>query len=116
VIELAHPSPPSRPSASAIRTAISNVGRLVALTSEGLITVVEPEVNETWLLATPHGRSFATPQIARDGRRVLALTPAGLVVWRLDLPESAADTSRWLEAMTNAVVGPDDPSGPLAWR
>jgi hypothetical protein len=71
-------------------------------------------VQQRWTLAPGSGVTFQGPAISPDGRRVLAQTERGLLVWSLELPASAADTERWLEAMTNAV---DDKSpGGLGWH
>ena len=53
-------------------------------------------------------------EIAPDGSRVAATTANTVLVWTLALPQTADQTRRWLDAITNAVA--DTPSGPLSWR
>jgi hypothetical protein len=116
ICELGQPMPVTRPLVTAGHASIADVGRLVTVTPEGVLAIVEPDIADTWTLAEPRGRTFSFAQISRDGRRVLAQTPTGVSIWRLDLPESAADTARWLEAMTNATLDRDDLSTALTWR
>jgi hypothetical protein len=87
-----------------------DTGRMVVL-EHGAIDVLDPMVRQRWTLAPASGVTFENPAISADGRRVLAQTQRGLVVWSLELPATAPDTVQWLEAMTNAV---DDknPGGP----
>ncbi len=76
--------------------------------------MLDPLVHQRWTLAQPTGVTFDNPAISPDGRRVVAQTPHGLLVWSIERPASAADTVAWLDAMTNAV---DDRSpGGLGWR
>jgi hypothetical protein len=116
ICALDKPMPVARALVNATHASIADGGRIAAITPEGVLAVVEPDVLNKWTLALPRGRTFSFAQISRDGRRVLAQTPSGLLVWRLDLPETAADTAHWLEAMTNAALNHDDPSAALTWR
>ena len=116
ICALDKPIDAARAVTSATRASISDVGRIATITPEGVLAVVEPGAVDKWTLALPRGRTFSFAQISRDGRRVLVQAPTGLLVWRLDLPETAADTARWLEAMTNAALNHDDPSAALTWR
>jgi hypothetical protein len=88
-------------------------GRLVVL-EHGAIEVLDPMVQQRWTLAPPSDPPFESLAISADGRRVLAVTERGLLVWSLALPAGPDETAAWLEAMTNAV---DDKSpGGLGWR
>jgi hypothetical protein len=90
-----------------------DTGRLVVL-EHGAIDVLDPMARQRWTLAPASRVAFESPAISADGRRILAQTARGLLVWSLELPASAADTVRWLDAMTNAV---DDKSpGGLGWH
>jgi hypothetical protein len=90
-----------------------DTGRLVVL-DHGAIEVLDPMVQQRWTLAPASATPFEHPAISSDGRRVLAQTKLGLLVWSLDVPATATDTARWLDVMTNAV---DDKSpGGLGWR
>ncbi|HEY0986214.1 MAG TPA: hypothetical protein VGD80_04145, partial [Kofleriaceae bacterium] len=90
-----------------------DTGRMVVL-EHGSIEVLDPMVPQRWTLAPAAAPPFQSPAISTDGRRILAATKRGVLVWSLELPATAADTARWLEAMTNAV---DDKSpGGLGWH
>jgi hypothetical protein len=52
--------------------------------------------------------------MARDGSRVLGVTPQAVVVWTLQLPGAGDETEAWLDKTSNATA--DTPSGPLGWR
>ena len=58
--------------------------------------------------------SVGRPEIARDGSRVLGVTPYAVVVWTLGLPKTADETTLWLDRASNATA--DSPNGPLTWR
>jgi hypothetical protein len=87
---------------------------LLAVLDHGAVDIVDPLAHQQWTLAPPGGVAFSHPVISPDGRRVLAQTARGLVVWSIDMPATPEDTATWLDAMTNAV---DDqsPRG-LGWR
>jgi hypothetical protein len=71
-------------------------------------------VQQRWTLAPASEVPFENPAISMDGRRVLAVTERGLLVWSLERPTGPDETAAWLDAMTNAV---DDKSpGGLGWR
>jgi hypothetical protein len=111
VVELAHPAVAI--SVPAPRASIASSGLLVATTDQGAIEVVDPFVaNAQWTLA--RGRAFGFAQIAPDGGRVLAVTPKGVLVWPLALPETRDAAAAWLGALTNAVA--TAPAAPLEWR
>nr|MBA3540013.1 hypothetical protein [Deltaproteobacteria bacterium] len=86
---------------------------LVALDREGGVELVDPLAKQHWLLAAAVGATFASPQLSPDGKRVLATTATGLVVWTLDLPVGAEATAKWLDVITNAERRSD---GELIWR
>ncbi|MGH9888652.1 MAG: hypothetical protein ACREBE_24180, partial [bacterium] len=91
----------------------TETGRLVVL-EHGAIEVLDPMVQQRWTLAPPSDAPFQSLAISADGRRVLAVTERGLLVWSLALPSGPDETAAFLEAMTNAV---DDKSpGGLGWR
>jgi WD40 repeat protein len=87
---------------------------MLAILEHGAIEIHDPVVHQRWRLAEPAGVTFANLALSPDGKRVLAHTEKGLLVWTIELPESAAATVAWLDAMTNAV---DDRSpGGIGWR
>jgi hypothetical protein len=90
-----------------------DTGMLVAI-ERGALTILDPLVHQRWTLAPPGGATFMAPAISADGRRVVAGTPRSLLAWSIDLPDGAAATARWLDAMTNAVD--DRTPGGLGWR
>jgi len=42
------------------------------------------------------------------------MTSQSLLVWTLDLPQTAEATAKWLDRLTNATA--ETPSEPLGWR
>jgi len=93
---------------------IADDGLVASTRPDGAIEIIDPAGGERWALALPKGRTFTFVQISPDGRRVLATTDAGVLVWTLDLPNGDADTASWLADQTNASAR--DADGPLAWR
>jgi hypothetical protein len=92
---------------------MSPITGLVAVQSRGSIDVLDPLIKPArWRLAA--GATYADVQISNDGRRILAKAGSTLVVWDLVLPTNAAETSAWLDKMTNAIVGSGAKS--LDWR
>ena len=87
-------------------------GLLVVL-EHGALIVVDPLVHQRWTLASPNRVTFDSPAISPRGDRVLAQSQTGLLAWSIELPASAGDTAKWLEAMTNAVD--DRTPGGLGW-
>ncbi len=93
-------------------------GALIAgSTVIGGVEVIDPLVGWRWALTSPQKgvqQQFTYVEMARDGSRVLGVTPHAVVVWTLQLPASADETETWLDKTTNATA--DTPSGPLGWR
>ena len=87
---------------------------LAAVTPAGALEVIDPVADEAWIVADPEGRSLANARLSPDGRRVLATTPRGVLVWTLDLPGDPAATARWLDAMTDATD--HGPAAALGWQ
>ncbi len=86
---------------------------LMVVLNRGAIDVLDPLIKPSrWHLAA--GATYADIQISNDGRRVLAKSGSTLLVWDLVLPTNAAETSAWLDKMTNAVAGSGAKS--LGWR
>jgi hypothetical protein len=90
-----------------------DTGMLVTV-ERGALMILDPLVHQRWTLAPPNGVTFVSPAISSDGRRVIASTPRSLLAWSIELPDGAAATVRWLDAMTNAVD--DRTPGGLGWR
>ena len=102
------------PSIEATTAAMSSDTGLLVVLEHGALIVVDPLVHQRWTLAPPNRVKFDHPAISVRGDRVLALSRTGLLVWAIELPATAADTAKWLDAMTNAV---DDHSpGGLGWH
>ena len=76
------------------------------------IDVVDPLVRHRWTLASAPGVTFSYPQITADGTRVIAQTGEALLAWTLPMPGNAADTTAWLETLTN---GHSEQSG-VVWH
>jgi hypothetical protein len=73
---------------------------------DGGIEVIDPLVeNRRWVLVRSPGVTYSAPQISSDGRWVIARTPQSLLLWSLALPATRAETTLWLERLTNAVSG-----------
>jgi hypothetical protein len=93
-------------------------GALIANpTVSGGVELIDPGAGWRWPLAAPKKgmqHPFSYAEISPDGRRVLGVTEDAVVVWTLDLPGTADETSSWLDKLTNATV--DNPSDPLRWR
>ncbi|HEX4421750.1 MAG TPA: serine/threonine-protein kinase [Kofleriaceae bacterium] len=81
---------------------------------QGAIRFADPLARQLWTLAAAGDDPFLDPQISPDGRRVLARTAKGVLVWSLDLPDGPDATARWLDAMTNAE-GDTDPKA-IRWH
>ncbi|HSD86948.1 MAG TPA: serine/threonine-protein kinase, partial [Kofleriaceae bacterium] len=86
------------------------------LSAIGGVEVYDPLAHWTWPLAIPQkGQApYSFVDVSPDGRRVLAMTAASLLVWTLDLPPTAEATTKWLDKLTNATA--DSPTEPLGWR
>jgi len=88
---------------------------MMVVAERGALDVIDPLVDHPrWSLASAPGVTYSTPQVSTDGRRVLAQSTAGLLLWTLALPQGGDETSAWLDQMSNAITG----SGPksLGWR
>jgi hypothetical protein len=95
----------------------AQTGGLVAgLSPLGGVEVYDPLAHWTWSLVTPQkGQSpFSFVQVSPDSRRILAMSSQSLLVWTLDLPQTAEATAAWLDRLTNATA--EGPSEPLGWR
>ncbi|HEY1559159.1 MAG TPA: protein kinase [Kofleriaceae bacterium] len=97
-----------------VHASIAECGLVASTTPDGVLEVIDAVAGERWSLASPKGRTFGAVQISPDGRRVVATTDAGALVWTLDLPSDADATARWLADQTNAVAR--DADAPLDWR
>jgi hypothetical protein len=111
------------------RATISPDTGMMVTGNRGVIEMIDPLISHPhrWTLATTVGMAYTAPQISNDGRHVLArrrvvdprrreiesMEVHVLLAWRLVMPESADDTARWLDQMTNAVV---DSRSILGWR
>jgi hypothetical protein len=84
-------------------------GGVLAVEDDGHATVVR--IGDSagkpvrWALGGPAGMPYSLVAIAPDGRRALAISPSGVLVWSLAAPED-------LDAMTNA----DASDGLLRWK
>jgi serine/threonine protein kinase/WD40 repeat protein len=105
----------------------ADTGTLVVPQSGG-INVVDTVGFFTWPLAVQPPApnlyetakvAYADPRISADGTRVIArlLDPAGgaLVTWSLTVPQSGAETAKWVDSLTNAVLD-SGRSNKLIWR
>jgi len=104
---------PIAPDASAALDGSLLAGRTVIAGVE----VIDPLVGWRWPLATPQKgvqQPYTYVEIARDGSRVLGVTPNAVVVWTLGLPRTGEETATWLDRTSNATA--DSPTGPLTWR
>jgi hypothetical protein len=81
--------------------------------SRGGLDVIDPIVRHRWTLARAATRAYRDAQISADGRRVLAITSRGLLVWSWPRPQGPEATAAWLDSMTDAVI---DATGRLAWQ
>ncbi|HEY5933870.1 MAG TPA: hypothetical protein VIU61_04530, partial [Kofleriaceae bacterium] len=95
----------------------------VVVPDRGGIALLDPIARHKWMIAMP-GWVLDRPVIAPDGKHVLvrALPSAdnphvkpSLLAWSLVVPDSAAETAKWVESMTNAILDPDSPGG-LGWQ
>jgi WD40 repeat protein len=122
LVELGAPdrvTPIEQPLGRTLSSMSADSGLLVTV-ARGALHLLDPRVDrQAWRYAGAANISFTSPRISNDGRRILAQTATGLLVWKLDLPggtdaTAAASTAAWLEQLTNAVIG----SGPksLDWR
>jgi WD40 repeat protein len=91
-------------------------GLAAGLSALGGVEVFDPLARWSWPLVTPQKGQppFSFVHISPDSRRVLAMTSQSLLVWTLDLPQTAQETARWLDRLTNATA--ETPSEPLGWR
>jgi hypothetical protein len=102
------------PSIDGTAAAMSPDTGLLVVLEHGAIEVLDPMVHQRWTLAQPTGVTFSDLAISSDGRQILARTEQSLLVWSLELPQTADATARWLDTLTNAV---DDRSpGGLGWK
>ncbi|HTL38324.1 MAG TPA: protein kinase [Kofleriaceae bacterium] len=95
----------------------ADTGGLVAgISALGGVEVYDPLAHWSWPLVTPQKGQppFSFVHISPDSRRVLAMTSQSLLVWTLDLPQTAEATAKWLDRLTNATA--ETPSEPLGWR
>jgi hypothetical protein len=98
-------------------TSHADTGGLVAgISALGGVDVYDPLAHWSWSLVTPQKGQppFAFVNISPDSRRILAMTSQSLLVWTLDLPQTAEATAKWLDRLTNATA--DGPTDPLGWR
>jgi len=87
-----------------------------SLAANGALEIIDPIVRDRWPIAMSHApQQLVSVQISPDGRRVLATTSSGLLVWTLQLPTTAEVTAPWLDQLTNALAE-HGPSAPLSWR
>ena len=99
----------------------AETGTYVVSTADGF-DVVDPIARHRWTLGRTKGVPYRDPKISADGRRVMAHTTkradgedgAAVIVWTLPDPPSTADTAKWLDAMTNAIIDPA--TGRLSWK
>jgi hypothetical protein len=92
-------------------------GLIAAPTITGGVEVIDALVGWRWPLTSPQKgvqQGFTYVEMARDGSRVLGVTPQAVVVWTLQLPGAGDETEAWLDKTSNATA--DTPSGPLGWR
>ncbi len=78
------------------------------------IEIVDLVSGEIWPIA-PRDRWATTTHIhvSTDAKLIGALDDTGLTFWRIDVPETAAATASWLDAITNATAEGGDTA--LAW-
>ena len=95
------------------RTAMAAQTGLIVTTRGAALDAIDPLVHARWTIASANNATFQQPEVARDGKRVLALTHGDLIVWTLDLPATPAATAAWLDTMTNAY---DKGARELGWR
>jgi hypothetical protein len=88
-------------------------GLVASTTSDGVLEAIDAPSNMPWVLAQPKGRIFGFAQISPGGRRALATTQTGLLVWTLALPDGPDATEQWLRTLTNAI---DRGDGAISWR
>jgi len=89
-------------------------GLVASLVAPNGVDIIDPIARDRWSLAPPKGPPLMFAAISPDGRRVLASTSTGLLVWTLALPASADATSRWIDTLTNAID--HGPAAPLDWK
>ena len=104
------------PSAATITnpTFTADGGLVASLVAPNGVDIIDPIAKDRWSLAPPKGPPLMFAEISPDGRRVLASTNTGLLVWTLALPASADATSRWIDTLTNAIDR--GPAAPLDWK
>ena len=109
------------------RVAMSPDTGLMVMANRGSIEVFDPLVPHRWTLASSQGLTFNAPLISNDGRHVLARRVVTdkekrdiearevntLLLWRLVMPATADETSKWLDQMTNAILDPQ--TNNLVW-
>jgi hypothetical protein len=93
-------------------------GTYVVATADGF-DVVDPVERHRWKLGSTQSIAYREPTISADGRHIIAHTTKrpddsdgdAVILWTL--PDPPADTTAWLDALTNAYI---DPTGRLSWR
>ncbi len=117
VVDLASKRVTTQLAIAADASAATEGGLLAGRTVTAGVEVIDPLVGWRWPLATPQKgvqAPYTYVEIARDGSRVLGVTPYAVVVWTLGLPKTADETTLWLDRASNATA--DSPNGPLTWR
>ncbi|HUJ60061.1 MAG TPA: hypothetical protein VLX92_16260, partial [Kofleriaceae bacterium] len=114
VVDRAHPHDAQVQPVLASRPSIAQNGLIASTTTDGALDAIDPAAGERFTLAVPKGRTFSFTQISPDGKRVLAVTQSGVLVWTLALPDTPEATAHWLDELTNALAA--GPSAPLGWR
>ncbi|MBA3458565.1 MAG: serine/threonine protein kinase [Deltaproteobacteria bacterium] len=88
---------------------------LIVKEERGALVVIDPLTeHKRWTLADSPGVVLTRAGVSSDGRRVLAHTATGVLVWTIPMPASAEDTAAYLDKMTNAITGTGSKS--LDWR
>jgi hypothetical protein len=99
----------------------ADTGTYVVATADGF-DVVDPIARHRWTLGRTKGVPYRDPKISADGRSVFATTTRhadgqpgnALIVWTLPDPPTIADTAKWIDDMTNAIIDPA--TGRLSWK
>jgi hypothetical protein len=118
VIGLAAPNQVSDPfDPGSLKAAQAPDTGTVVFENRGAIEVMDPLANHRWILASSQGVTYALPQIAGDGRTIIARRvvadrekrelesrdPTVLLAWRFALPTTPDETAAWLDHLTNAA-------------
>ncbi|HEV7553894.1 MAG TPA: serine/threonine-protein kinase [Kofleriaceae bacterium] len=99
------PLPPSiEPNGSMATIQLARAGTDIAVVD--LVSTIQ------WTIARPGDRTFGEPRVAPDGGHVAAAGDDGVLVWSTEMPESADDAVRWLDAETNARLA----GAALVWQ